>query len=325
MGSFSSDPMKEEYTEIFQSFLHEIDFQIPNHEYHAALQSEMTFHFTEEGFSENFIRLLRPILEASAGIAMTTFYHTSLEVQKNVGIYTTYAIFIDDQAKELEHDLKQFSLNLLCGKPQKNKLLESYAQFLMGMHDLFGQFGGDMIIKDTIQFISACYLELKFETNNLSFPRDAPDFPNYIRIKTGVAEAYAFMVFPEHLFSEEKYLGSYLPIISYLQAYLNSANDIMSSYKEAFEEEDCNFVDNSAKMLGVTRIKALRKLCADTVELVGRLRCLSSTNSTLCVTIESFIHGYIMYHLCQRRYRLEELGLDVAIEAQCRVDFSAIK
>ncbi|KAJ5720942.1 uncharacterized protein N7483_008876 [Penicillium malachiteum] len=325
MGSFSLDPISEEYTEIFQSFLHDIDFQIPNHEYHADLQSEMTLHFIEEGFSEKFICRLRPVLEASAGIAMTTFYHASLEVQKIVGIYTAYAIFIDDQAKELEHDLKQFSLNLLSGKPQNNKVLQSYAQFLTGMHDIFGQFGGDMIIKDTIQFISACYFELKLDTNNLSFPRDAPDFPNYIRIKTGVAEAYAFMVFPECLFPEEHYLGTYLPMISYLQAYLNSANDIMSSYKEAFEEEDCNFVDNSAKALGVTRIQALRKVCADTVELVGRLRCLSSANSGLCATVESFIHGYVMYHLCQRRYRLEELGLPIANEAQRLVDFSAIQ
>ncbi|KAJ5717684.1 hypothetical protein N7488_003330 [Penicillium malachiteum] len=256
MGSFSSDPIREEYTEIFQSFLHDIDFRIPNHEYHAALQSEMTLHFTEEGFSEKFIRRLRPILEASAGIALTTFYHASLDVQRVVGIYTVYAIFTDDQVKELEHDLKQFSFNLLSGKPQNNKFMQSYAQFLTGMHDIFGQFGGDMIIKDTIQFISACYLELKLDTNNLSFPRDAPDFPYYIRIKTGVAEAYAFMIFPEHLFPEEKCLGTYLPIISYIQAYFNFLNDIMSSYKEAFEEEDCNFVDNSAKTLGVTRIQA---------------------------------------------------------------------
>ncbi|KAJ5727376.1 hypothetical protein N7493_005196 [Penicillium malachiteum] len=283
MGFFPSDPIREEYTEIFQSFLRDIDFQIPSHEYHETLQSEMTLHFAEESFSEKFIRRLRPILEASPGIAMTTFYHASLEVQRVVGIYTVYAILIDDQAKELEHDLKQFSLNLLSGKPQSNKLM------------------------------------------HLSFPRDAPDFPYYIRIKTGVAEAYVFMVFPEHLFPEKKYMSSYLPMILYIQAYFNFVNDIMSSYKEAFEQEDCNFVDNSAKTLGVTRIQALRKLCADTLELAGRLHCLSSTNPGLGETIESFIHGYIMYHLCQRRYRLEELGFPVSIEAQRRVDFSSLQ
>ena len=231
---------------------------------------------------------------------MTTYHSTPFEVQRIIGIYTTYAIAIDDRAQEMKHDLKSFSACLVSKKPLGNKLLQSFANFLKPMNCIFGQFGGDMIIKDSLQFVSSCYLEAE-ANKQLLFPANSPDFAQYLRLKTGVAEAYAFMMFPEQQFLEDECLGTYLPMICYMQGYLNSTNDIMSFYKETLQLEDCNFVHNSAKSRGIIPTEALQNLCTETVELVQRLRCLSSTYPGLSVTMEGFIQGYVVYHLCQQR------------------------
>jgi hypothetical protein len=310
---------KAEYIKILQRFLGDIAFEFPSGHYNFAVEDQVKMHFKEAGFSEKFIRDLQPIIQTSAGIAMTAYHSTPFEVQRIIGIYTTYAIAIDDRAQEMKHDLKDFSTLLLSEKPQGNKLLQSFAHFMKPMRQIFGQFGGDMVIKDSLQFVSSCYLEAEAK-DRLLFPEDAPEFAQYLRLKTGVAEAYAFMLFPEKQFLEDEYLGTYLPAIWYMQAYLNSANDIMSFYKETLELEDCNFIHNSAKSRGLILSESLQKLCTETAELVQRLRSLGSTQPKISVAMEDFIQGYIVYHLSQPRYRLRELDLPMVIEAQRRVN-----
>lgn len=312
-----TDIIRAECTQILQSFLNEIRYKIPTYQLNTSLESQIKQHFYKEGFEENFIRGLHPIIETSAGIAATTFHSTPPEVQRTVGIYTTYAIAIDDRASTMKEDLKKFSSNLLAHMPQGNELLSSFALFLTGIHCIFGPFGGDMIIKDSFQFVSSCVLEVGA---NLQFPVDAPNFADYVRLKTGVAEAYAFMMFPEQQFPEEMWLGMYLPMISYMQGYFNSANDILSFYKETRGLEEYTFVNNSAKLLGLKPTLALRKICTDTAKLVERLRRLSTVHPRLEITMEGFIQGYVVYHLSQRRYRLRELGIPEVIEAEDRVN-----
>ncbi|KAJ5494338.1 hypothetical protein N7463_010425 [Penicillium fimorum] len=85
-------------------------------------------------------------------------------------------------------------------------------EFPSPLHSIFGQFSGDMIIKDSLRFISACYAE----SENLQFPAEAHLFPNYFRLKVGVAQAYSFMLFPIEQFSEAECLRYCLPLIPYL-------------------------------------------------------------------------------------------------------------
>lgn len=310
---------KEECAQILQKFLEDIAFEMPARDYNLAVGDQVKKHFENAGFSEDFIHDLQPIIQASAGIAMTTYHDTPTDIQCFVGIFTTYAIAIDDRVQELNHDLKDFSTRLLFQQPQGNDLLQSFTDFLRPLCRIFGQFGGDMIIKDSLQFVSACYLEAEAE-KRLRFPADAPDFADYLRLKTGVAEAYSFMMFPEQEFPEDEYLDTYLPAIWYMQLYLDYTNDIMSFYKEALQKDDFNFVNNFAKSSGLTPIESLRKVCNKTAEIVQRLRIMSTPDSKMSKVIEGFIQGYVVYHLCQPRYQLEELDIPMLSQAQCQAN-----
>jgi hypothetical protein len=164
-----------------------------------------------------------------------------------------------------------------------------------------------MIIKDSVQFISACYLEA--ESENLQFPPEAHLFPSYFRLKVGVAEAYSFMLFPISQFREAEWLQHCLPLIPYLTWGFNWINDIMSFYKEVGETENFNFVANEARCNGLTQIELLRKLCDDTSDVIRTLRALGKAHTELSKVVEAFVSGYVTYHLTQARYRTGDLDL----------------
>ncbi|KAJ5957419.1 hypothetical protein N7501_011698 [Penicillium viridicatum] len=174
-----------------------------------------------------------------------------------------------------------------------------------------------MIIKDSLQFISACYAEA--ESENVQFPTEAHLLPSYFRLKVGVAEAYSFMLFPTAQFSEAECFRYCLLLIPYLISGFNWINDIMSFYKEIVEMDNCNFVTNSARCKGLTEVEFLRKLCDDTSEIIRTLRTLGKAHPGLSKVLEAFVSGYVVYHQTQKRYRLEDLDLTFVSDARERL------
>ncbi|KAJ5589039.1 hypothetical protein N7537_011717 [Penicillium hordei] len=192
-------------------------------------------------------------------------------------------------------------------------------EFLSSFHSIFGQFAGDMIIKDSLQY-SACYTEM--ESKNIKFPAEAHLFPSYFRLKVGVAEAYSFMLFPTAQFSEAECLRYCLLRILCLTSGFSWINDIMSFYKEMAEMGNCNFVTNSAGCTGLTEIEFLRKLCDDTSDVIRTLHTFGKAHPVLSKVLEAFVFGYFGYHLTQTRYRMEDLDLTFVSDARERLKVS---
>ncbi|KAJ5827276.1 Trichodiene synthase [Penicillium robsamsonii] len=308
--------IKAELSEILQAFILNIGYESAPLKLYPAVEDQVKLHFKDNGFSDEFISKIEPQIKPSVGIATTAFQMTPFDIQCTVAIFTTYCLIIDDSAHGLEfkQHLKRFSICLLTRQPQESPVLESMGEFLSSFHSIFGQFSGDMIIKDTLQFISACYAEA--ESENLQFPAEAHLFPSYLRLKVGVAEAYSFMLFPIAQFSEAECLRYCLPLIPYLIWVFNWINDIMSFYKELVETDHFNFVANSARCKGQTQIEFLRKLCDDTSDVIRTLRTLGKTHPRLSKAVEAFVSGYVTYHLTQTRYRLEDLDLSPVSDAR---------
>ncbi|KAJ6143153.1 hypothetical protein N7471_002606 [Penicillium samsonianum] len=309
---------KAELSGIIQAFLLDIGYEFPPLKLYPAVEDEVKLHFKNNGFSDEFVSKVEPQITTSVGIATTTFQTTPFNIQCTVAIFTTYCLIIDDFAHdpEFKHHLKRFNVCLLSRQPQGSPVLESMGVFLSSFHSIFGQFAGDMIIKDSLQFISACYAEA--DSENLQFPPEAHLFPGYFRLKVGVAEAYSFMLFPMAQFSEAECLRYCLPLIPYLTWGFNWINDIMSFYKEMAEMDNSNFIANSARCKGLTQIEFLRKLCDDTSDVIQTLRTLGKAHFGLSKVVEAFVSGYVTYHLTQRRYRTEELDMTFVSDARER-------
>ncbi|KAJ6073005.1 hypothetical protein N7467_011090 [Penicillium canescens] len=313
-----SHEYKAELSEILQKLLSDVNYQLPPADDDFAIDDEVARHFKTESFSDFHLTKLKRAMKPSVMVAKLAYRSTPFEVRIAVAIYSTYSIAIDDAVDEvsMRDDLKQFSRCLFSGRKQKNQLLQSYADFLSAtVHTTFGQFSGDLIIKEALQFISACYVEAEFK-ETLRFPSEAPDFANYFRLKTGEPEAYALMLFLSAQFSEYEFITYCLPTLPYLVSFLDWGNDIMSFYKECLEMDTCNFVTNSSKSHGQTPIQFLRRLCDDFVDAIRHLRKIGKAHSGLSVSLESMISGYILYHLTAKRYRLAELELVPSSKAQ---------
>ncbi|KAJ5862882.1 hypothetical protein N7455_006950 [Penicillium solitum] len=316
--------IKAELSGIIQEFLLDIGYEFPLLKLYPAVEGEVKRHFRNNGFSDEFVSKIKPQIKTGIGIATTTFQTTPFNIQCTVATFTTYCLIIDDFAHDLEfkHHLKRFNICLLTRQPQGSPVLERMGEFLSSFHSIFGQFAGDMIIKDSLQFISACYAEA--ESENIQFPAEAHLFPSYFRLKVGVAEAYSFMLFPTAQFSEAECLRYCLPLIPYLTLAFNWINDIMSFYKEIVQMENCNFVTNSARCKGLTETEFLRKLCDDTSDVIRTLRTLGKAHPGLSKAVEAFVSGYVVYHLTQTRYRMKDLNLTFVSDARERLNASIV-
>ena len=310
---------KAEIAEIIQKFLSDIEYEFPALEMDPNLADHVKVHLKKDGFSDDDISKLARTIQTAVGMSTMTFQTVPFDVKVTIAVYSVYTIFVDDRSSdpEFRKDLDHFNRRLFSGKPQKNILLQAYAKRLSTMHETFGQFGSDMIAKDTIQFLGGNSLEAEPE-EAFKWPAEAPEYPYYFRVKNGISEAYAFLLFPLKQFTKEEILRDCLPTITYLVHHFNWTNDILSLYKETMEMDDDNFVNHMAKAEGMTPLEYLRKLSDDTVEVARTLRALGKDNIRLGRALEGSIQGYITFHLTQKRYRLADLGIPLVFEAQER-------
>lgn len=84
--------------------------------------------------------------------------------------------------------------------------------------------------------------------------------------------------------------------------------------------DNCNFVTNSARCKGLTEIEFLRKLCDDTSDVIRTLRTLGKAHPGLSKAVEAFVSGYVVYHLMQTRYRMEDLNPTFVSDARERLN-----
>ncbi|KAL4913993.1 isoprenoid synthase domain-containing protein [Aspergillus aurantiobrunneus] len=251
-----------------------------------------------------------PIANAAGCIIATTTYpFVPAAVQEVIAIYTTFAILIDVTTDVTTDELKGFLARLCTSQPQPNPLLRHLLQFIGEVVPRFyGAFASDMIRKAIIEFISACVVENEYLDK--AVPQGtAPEFPDYIRHQTGMAEAYTFFVFPEILFAESTFMSLYLPVIPGLVQYFNLANHLLSFYKESVVgKEGSNYIWNHARANGLSPIESLR----ETASTLGQ--CAAKTKATLANkglqnAVGNVINGYVIYHCNSSRYRLYELAI----------------
>ncbi|KAI9374455.1 terpenoid synthase [Aspergillus egyptiacus] len=300
--------VKGEYRRLLGQFLHDVSFRMPDYGQSPSIEDAVVDYFESQGFDAEFITRAGPAIKASCIIATTTYPFVSIEIQRVIGIYTTFAICIDDITNVSTADLKGFLDRLCRSEPQPNLLLRDMLRFIAEeIPKFYGPFAGDMIRKSIIEFTCACVVENEYHGEVVP-ARTAPDFPYYFRHKTGMAEAYAFFAFPETLAPEKTAMPVYLPVIPDLVRYFNPANDLLSFYKESVVgEERFNYIYNHAQYNGIGPLESLRSTATDVTRCIHNAKTTFSGTPTLSDAVTQVFHGYIVYHWSSSRYRLSEL------------------
>ncbi|KAE8148908.1 isoprenoid synthase domain-containing protein [Aspergillus avenaceus] len=282
-----------------------------------SLKSDIEAHFNTQDLGPTRKDPIQRIIELSTHLAVSFYPHAPREAQITVGIFNTYVTAIDDIADELRPDLHNFAFT----KAPTSKLLASFTNWLEGKstRTAFGQFGNDMIRKSVLDFITICYYKLDQEDNIASSycPAQAPQFAEYIRTKSSLAEAYALFAFPEHIYPEGVCLSRYLPVVPDLMRFICAVNDVLS-FPEERKGEKFTFVHIYSRVKGVEPLQALGDICEETVRLMHRIRGVLG-EERMRGDIEAFMHGYILLHLGTPRYKLYEMDIPAAKEAARRL------
>lgn len=317
--------LREQCAVAVNEFLNGTSYRYPAEvRFDQTLKKKVEDFLMKAGLSSETLTRIQPYIDSSVNISLTCYSHTSPDVQEFVAIYTSYAITVDDLGHEFADDMRELVSNLLNGHTTKNVILRGYFDLMRGYSPQFGQFGGDMIAKATIDFVCSCYLELELENRERNVGADeyqhhtvtAPEYAEYFRIKTGVSEPYAFFAFPEHLSREDEWLHTYIPAIPYMVKYFNYANDILSFYKESGADEKANYVSNQAVAHNISRFESLDMLCKKTIEVFHTIDTILAPNEDIRRNVHQWMHGYVVYHMVSARYRLDELSIPTVLEAR---------
>ncbi|KAL4879978.1 isoprenoid synthase domain-containing protein [Aspergillus karnatakaensis] len=244
-----------------------------------------------------------------------TYPFASGPVKEAIATFAAYAISIDDLTTEFAAELQSYATNLMLRRPQGHSLLQGFTNHLSEQAEIFGSYGGDMIIKGAMEFISSVVVEAKY-MDSVHLSKHTTDFLVPFRAKTGVAEPFAFFCFPEDTHPEQRDLEKYLAVIPTLMLFLDYVNDILSFYKEHMKPGDsASFIKSYARMHGLRLSDSLKRAKLEALGVIGRLRMICMHDPKLFGHLEQFIQGYIWFHLRFRRYKLSELNIPLARRA----------
>lgn len=148
--------------------------------------------------------------------------------------------------------------------------------------------------------------------------RGAEDFPDFSRRMNGLGHAVGASIWPSETFDEQRYFREITTAICMMENFVVWVNDLISFYKEFYDERDqTSLVNNYSHVNGVSTTEALEKLIQNTLrECVQIMSVFKDKHPLILDTLTRFMHGYVTFHLCDPRYRVNEIYDQVDRESE---------
>lgn len=296
------------YKQIVEDFLTEAGFELPPYEQDASFDQEVIDVCLAQDLPAKRMEVI-----AKLGAAAAKWFYPKhpRPLQIALGKFTALAFTIDDLGHTFTEALHTYRTRLVTGQPMDAKIMRS---LVAHAHEVASQYydtwDADMIVKAVLEFFSANLVEIE-RGSKLKPTEDSPAFTSYFRLKSGVAEPFAYFIFPL-LRSRHPGDCAHLPMIPDLMAFMDEVNDLMSFYKESMvgdERDNAIYMHASAKGQGLTQ--ALLDYRTSALELVKRIRAFAASHEEAGIRnqVDEFLNGYMAFHLTYPRYRLRELDL----------------
>lgn len=157
----------------------------------------------------------------------------------------------------------------------------------------------------TCEVFQGCWVE---QYNFLGFPGSF-DYPNFLRRLNGLGHCVGGSIFPKERFDEKELFTEITTAIAQMENWMVFVNDLLSFYKEFDEPRDqTSLVNNYAQCNGIALEEALEIVTNDTiVDSEQLLGVFHNKDPKILHTLRTFLQGYVTWHLCDPRYRLQEL------------------
>ncbi|KAF7350598.1 Terpenoid synthase [Mycena sanguinolenta] len=229
--------------------------------------------------------------------------HHSFEVKFTFGLYAWFFFYIDDCVSA--EALEDYQRNLLLGRPQADPALARYHEVLAKVYDHWDSVCANFMVCAAMEFVSGTIVENRPETMTLPVVPTAPNWPKYLRAKSGLGSGAACALFPRKVHPD---LSAYIQVLPDIDDFTCLVNDILSFYKEELAGETTNYVHVRSK----TSLKTPKQVLVEMVHEVGnihtRVAATLAGHPEALAAWTTFETGYIAWHLSIERYKLSQLG-----------------
>jgi hypothetical protein len=192
-------------------------------------------------------------------MAEMSYHRHDHDLKALISLFTFFMIYIDDKSSRGDPTpfavfQQRYSLSI----PQMDPVLDQFAIFLKKIWTHYDPFSANAIVASSLEFVNGCYLENV--TLGMPVNPHAERYPYFLRSKTGVAQAYAFLIFPWARHPTPIAFIQAIPSIGY---WIDITNDILSFYKEELAREKGNYVHLRATVTRRKPIQVVKDLVDD--------------------------------------------------------------
>ncbi|KAJ5758487.1 Terpenoid synthase [Penicillium odoratum] len=295
---------RSEYEELLTEFFAAIPYQNDLPEIDPSVEEEIARHCLNTELTE---KRAKACSNVGAGAAEWFYPTHKRETRVAIGIYTALCVAVDDFCGEHLQEVQNFRLNMVARKPQV-KFLEALSRLLSSLDEHYEPFCSDKIITTSINYMGACVLE-HHTTGKFEALKTASMFPHYLRLMTGIPEAYVFFILHKHIYNLDS-LTPFIQALPDLVEFTNGINDLLSFYKESIVGvERNNYVYLQAMAQQDTALSVLHKIAGDVQDYIRKVKSTLEANGDLLEVVDAYIKGNIVFHIRLARYRLSELSI----------------
>ena len=116
-------------------------------------------------------------------------------------------------------------------------------------------------------------------------------------------------LFPAVQFDEQALFIEITTAIAHIENLVIFINDLISFYKEFDDPRDqIGLVKNNCHVEGISLEQSLEKLTRDTIHCCEHIvGVFEGKDPAVVATLEAWVQGYMTWHLCDKRYRMNEV------------------
>ncbi|OJA14259.1 hypothetical protein AZE42_06866 [Rhizopogon vesiculosus] len=291
------------------TFLQRCDLQYMPVTLDEELYTECCQDAVDRGLPMDGNYSIRPFLAVGVAIISNAYAHLpDRSTRMWICLFTAVCSTIDDvvdKGQDITH-VYHFNERFASCQPQADPVLSGLDALLREVVHHYPTLVSNLIVTSSLNFVSSLLLD--HETKGMKISSDAPLYPEYSRLLSGLSDAYGLFVFHPAL-----PLGEYIQCMPDLDFIINHTNDILSYYKEEIEGETANYLSLMAVSLALTKQEALHQLSEKTVQAYHNTLQILRPHTEACDAFLSFFHGYFRFHAASRRYKLEEVMLEKSI------------
>ncbi|KAH9990462.1 Trichodiene synthase [Xylariaceae sp. FL0662B] len=304
----------DSFTTALVRFLDAIKYHDDNYEHSKRVETLCdVYRGTAAHFAQPDQRASLKVSECQLGAILRTSVQVSVycwtklhpRVLIALSIYWVQIVTLDDSTENPSSAMSSFFPDFACGREQKHPFWRIMSRDLPEFTGYYGSFCAFNILRSTLDYFQGCWVE---QYNFHGLP-GSHAFPPYLRRLNGLGGICGGSLFPAEDFDEQLLFTQIASIVAEIEQPVALVNDLISFYKEFGNPRDqVSLVQNFVHVEGISLEQAFERVADDAIRSCERLLSLSNgMDPKIKSTVDAFVHGYVTWHFCDRRFRMGEI------------------